>query len=188
MAWLCAGRRGRPKRWLGHVVNTYKKGYQMKISKSVISLFVVCAAAVLSGCASLPSPEAMKEATVNFQLPKLPEAGNAMVYVVRPGGMGGIIRFNVFVDDQEAQSEMGYTRGNQYIYFSVKPGDHKIYSKAENWADANVSVKAGDIVYIKQEPSMGIIMARNNISKIEDYEGKYHVKTLELGTIKKAEK
>jgi len=99
-----------------------------------------------------------------------------------------LIRFNVFVDDQEAASEVGYTRASQYIYFQVQPGDHKIYSKAENWADAQISAKAGDVIFVQQEPAMGVLMARNSITKIEDYQGKYHVKTLALGTILKAEK
>jgi Protein of unknown function (DUF2846) len=152
--------------------------------------WLLCAGAlsVMAGCASLPTPEAMKAETATFKLPKTPAAGKAMVYVVRPSSLGGLVRFNVFVNDQEAASEMGFTRGSQYIYFSVPPGDHKIYSKAENWAEANVSVKAGDIVFLHQDPAMGIIMSRNNLLKLEDYQGKYHVKTLELGTIIKAEK
>ncbi len=144
--------------------------------------------ALVTGCANLPSPEAMKAETATYQLPKLPEQGKAIVYVVRPSSLGGIIRFNVFVDDQEASSEMGYTRGSEYIYFSIPPGDHKIYSKAENWAETLVAAKAGDIIFIQQDASMGIIMARNNIFKIEDYQGKYHVKTLNVGTIIKSEK
>jgi hypothetical protein len=159
----------------------------MKFSKTAVAILAVCLVA-LPGCSSLPAPQAMRDATDKFQLPKLPADGKAMVYVVRPSGLGSLIRFNVFVDDQQATSEMGYTRGHQYIYFSVTPGNHKIYSKAENWADAEVSVKAGDVVYIKQDPSMGLIMARNSIYKIEDYEGKYHVMTLALGTNIKAEK
>jgi len=160
----------------------------MRVNKPVISLLLVGAAAVVSGCATAPSPEMMKQEIATFQVPKLPGPGQAMVYVVRPYSEGTLIRFNVFVDNQEAASEVGYTRGNQYIYFSLSPGNHKIYSKAENWADAGVSVKAGDIVYIKQEPSMGFIMARNTIYKIEDYEGKYYVKTLELGTVGRSDK
>lgn len=142
----------------------------------------------LIGCASLPSPEVMKEETASFQLPKLPEAGMAMVYVVRPSGYGTLIRFNVFVDDQEATSEMGYTRGSQYIFFHVTPGEHRIYSKAENWAEAQISAKAGEVIFIQQEPSMGIIMARNRITKIEVLPGTYYVKKLELGTIIKTDK
>ena len=156
--------------------------------KRISRLALVAAVLVFAGCASLPSPEEMKAETANYQLPKAPEANKAMVYVVRPSALGTLVRFNVFVDDQEAASEMGYTRGSQYIYFHVIPGDHKIYSKAENWAETLVSVKAGDIVFIQQEPSMGLVMARNNLFKVEDYQGKYFVKTLDLGTILKNSK
>lgn len=160
----------------------------MQSRKSITTFLIACFILLLTGCANLPSPDAMKAETANYQLPKLPDAGKAMVYVVRPSGLGGLIRFNVFVDDQEAASEMGYTRSSQYVYFAVQPGEHKIYSKAENWAETYVSAKAGDIIFIQQEPAMGIIMARNHLIKIEDYEGKYHVKTLTVGTIIKAEK
>lgn len=43
---------------------------------------------------------------------------------MRPSSLGGLIRFNAFLNDQEENSEMGYARGSQYIYFSVPPGDH----------------------------------------------------------------
>ena len=160
----------------------------MQSRTSIVTYVLACAVVALTGCASLPSPEAMKAETANFQLPKLPENGKAIVYVVRPSNLGGLIRFNVFVDDQEDASEVGYTRSSQYIYFNLLPGEHKLYSKAENWAETLVTAKAGDIIFIQQEPSMGIIMARNNVFKLEDYQGKYHVKTLTLGTILKAEK
>ncbi|AKJ26775.1 DUF2846 domain-containing protein [Caldimonas brevitalea] len=144
--------------------------------------------AVLSGCASLPSPEVMKAEAATFQLPKLPEEGKAIVYVVRPSILGTMIRFNVFVDDQEAASEMGFTRGSQYIYFNLKPGTHRIYSKAENWAETEVKANAGDIIFLQQEPAMGVMMARNNLFTLPEFEGKYHVKTLKVGTIHKTDK
>ena len=157
--------------------------------RNFLGLFTAAVAlAVLSGCVSLPSPEVMKTETATFVLPKMPDAGKAIVYVVRPEMLGGAIRFNVFVDDQQDASEMGYTRGTQYIYFNLIPGPHKIYSKAENWAEVNVDAKAGDIFFIQQEPTMGVIMARNNLFKLEDFQGKYHVKKLTLGTIIKADK
>ena len=156
--------------------------------RTVATALLVATLVAMTGCASLPSTEVMKAETATYQLPKTPEAGKAIVYVVRPAGVGGLIRFNVFVDDQEAQSEVGYTRASQYIYFNLLPGEHKIYSKAENWAEIQVNAAAGDIIYIQQEPSMGIIMARNSIFKLEDYQGKYHVKKLSVGTILKAEK
>jgi len=160
----------------------------MLLNRSVFALLLAASVTLFTGCASLPSPEAMKAQTASYNLPQVPPPGKAIVYVVRPSALGGLVRFNVFVDDQEPASEMGYTRSSQYIYFSVAPGDHKIYSKAENWAETLISVKEGDVVFLQQEPSMGIIMARNNMFKLEGYEGKYHVKTLAVGTVIKVEK
>ena len=156
--------------------------------KNIALVSVLVGSAVVTGCASLPSPEVMKAETATYQLPKLPEQGKAIVYIVRPSSVGGLIRFNVFVDDQEAPSEMGFTRGSQYIYFNLLPGEHKIYSKAENWAETLVTANPGDIIFIQQDASLGILMARNNIFKVEDYQGKYHVKTLTVGTIIKSDK
>lgn len=130
----------------------------------------------------------MKAEVADYQLPKKPEKGKAIVYIVRPSPLGGLIRFNVFVNDQKAESEMGYTRGSQYIYFNLTPGEHQILSKAENWAETNVTAAAGDIIFIQQEATMGLIMAQNSIFKLQDYEGKYHVKHLEMGTILKSDK
>ena len=115
------------------------------MQRRVIGGLLIGLAALFTGCASLPSPEVMKAETANFQVPtKLPEAGKAMVYVVRPSELGGLVRFNVFLDDQEAASEMGYTRSSRYVYFSVQPGVRKIYSKAENWAEMEFKADAGD--------------------------------------------
>jgi hypothetical protein len=158
----------------------------MQIRQAIGSLFLAAAALLLGGCASLPSAEAMKAETANYTLPKLPEPGKALIYVVRPSALGTLIRFNVFLNDQEAQSEMGYTRGSQYIYFSVPPGEHKVYSKAENWAESVVTARAGDIIFIQQEPTMGLVMARNNLFRLEELQGKYHVKTLSVGMVIKA--
>ena len=158
----------------------------MKLIKSFLAIAVV--ALTITGCTSLPSPDKMKEAVTGYELPYLPPEGKAAVYVVRPSSLGGLIRFNVFVNDKEAESEMGYTRSSQYIYFFLEPGDHQILSKAENWAEANITVAAGDIIFIQQEPSMGILMAQNSLFKLQEYEGKYHVKSTKLGTIIKTEK
>ena len=149
---------------------------------------IILALAVFSGCASLPKPEEMKTDIVGYELPELPEAGKAIVYVVRPSSVGSLIRFNVFVDDEEASSEMGFTRGSEYIYFNLMPGSHRILSKAENWAEATVTANEGDIIFIQQDAEMVLLMARNSIFQLPDYQGKYQVKHLELGTIIKADK
>lgn len=158
------------------------------LPRRMFALLTAAALLGLAGCASMPTPEAMRTEVAGFQLPKLPDAGKAMVYVVRPSSFGGLIRFNVHLGDQEAASEMGFTRGAQYIHFHVPPGTHRIHSKAENWAEMPISVSAGDVVFIEQEPAMGIIMARNSLKTLDDLPGRYHVKKLTLGTIIKQDR
>jgi len=141
-----------------------------------------------SGCATLPSREQMVLDISGYELPKQPAEKSALIYVVRPSGIGPIVRFNVFLDDKEDASEMGYTRGSQYVYFFVTPGVHTIYSKAENWAEISIDVKPQDVIFLRQTPSMGFFMARNSLDLVQDTEGKYHVKNSSLGTIKKEQK
>jgi hypothetical protein len=160
----------------------------MQRRKSIVTFIVSIALAALTGCASLPSPDVMKAEVATYQLPKLPEPGKAICYVVRPAEEGWLTRFNVFVDNRNDSSEMGYTRSSQYIYFNLLPGNHTIYSKAENWAVIEIHAKTGDIIFIQQETEMGVFMARNNLLRLKDYEGKYHVKTLDVGTILKTDK
>jgi hypothetical protein len=163
----------------------------MKIQRVASLVIMSIVILLLSGCGrtSLPTPEIMKKETQNFNLPKLPEEGKALVYVVRPELLGALVKFNVYLDDQEESSEMGYTKGKEYIYFNVKPGKHEIKSLAENWASINIDVKEGDIIFLEQEAKMGALYARNKL--YNDYTplaGKYRVKTLTLGTIIKTDK
>lgn len=148
-----------------------------------LSIFVIC-----SGCVTLPHPEQMSLEVRDFELPMSVEAGSALVYVVRPEYFGGGVRFEVFLDGQDADSEMGYTRGSQHIYFFVSPGNHQIWSYAENWTAITVEVKEGDIIFLKQTPQVGLIMARNNFTLLDTIEGKYHVKNTSIGTIIKTHK
>jgi hypothetical protein len=161
----------------------------MRFTRTSIAVLTLFAAVGLSGCVSTPPVAKMKEATAHFHLPKHPAHGMAMVYVVRPSGGGqGWLRFNVFVDDHKESSEVGYNRGEQYIYFEVTPGKHKISSKAENWAETEISVKAHQTIFLYQEPKAGIGILRNAIYPVSELEGKYYVKTLKLGTIEKLHK
>ena len=57
--------------------------------------------------------------------------------------------------------------------------------KAENWADMPIDVKAGEVVYLKQEVEMGFAVARNSLKALSEVEGRYLVKDASLGTIAK---
>lgn len=145
---------------------------------------------VLVGCTSLPPvslppPDQMQAQVASYRLPYAPADGEALVCVVRPSPWDESHGFNVFLDAQDPHAEMGVTLPKQYIYFSLTPGDHRILSKAEDWAEITVSVKAGDILFLQQEPTMGMLRTRNKLLPLHEVEGKYHVQTLTLGTLTK---
>ena len=150
--------------------------------KHTLLLFIL---GFITSCSRVVSYEEMQTMNEGFVLPAQPSKGMAMVYVVKPEGEGTIIKFNVFLDTKKAESEVGYTRGAQHIYFDVTPGVHKIFSNAENWAEIEIELKDGDIVYIKQNVHIGVIMARNSLDKLDEVEGKYFVSQTETGTILK---
>lgn len=144
---------------------------------------------LLGGCTTpLPPQAQMQREIESHQLPHKPDSSNSVVYVVRPSSMGTAVRFNVFLDDQDPASEMGYNRGGQYIYFSTTPGSHKIFSVAENTPELTFDIKPGEIIYIQQKVYPGVIMARNDLSILPATEGQWRVKTLSLGTIIKTQK
>lgn len=61
-------------------------------------------------------------------------------------------------------------------------------SKAENWADMPIDVKAVEVVYLKQEVEMGFAVTRNSLKVLSEIEGRYLVKDASLGTIAKESK
>ena len=155
------------------------KNFSLKILPVVILL------TALSSCVSLPSQQKMQSEVANYSLPKQNQGKDTLVYVVRPSNIGALIKFNVFVDNKEKPSEVGYTKGNEYIYFSVKPGSHTIFSKAENWAEIAIDGKPSETIFIKQNASMGFVMARNSVEKIDETEAKYHIRKAKVGLILK---
>ena len=143
---------------------------------------------LLFGCTSLPtsqsSPDGIAANAANYHLPKLPENEKAMVYVVRPSINCKPYSFYVFIDELKPETEMGSTKGGQYIYFDLVPGQHKIISKVENWntiAEIDLSVKPGDIIFLEQVPDMGFITLNSKMVALQENEGKYYVKTLTRG-------
>lgn len=172
--------------WFG--IGKLKK-YKIRTSmKKIVSILSVLALLMLTGCSPKISPQMMQKEVKNYHLPKLPEKGKALVYAVRPSIIGGFTKFNMYIDDKQSTSEMGYTRGGEYIYFNIVPGTHKLYSDAENWGEITITASAGNIIFIEQVPSIGILYARNVLKPLVNYRGKYHVKKLKLGTIKKLDK
>lgn len=157
----------------------------MGYGKLLLAMLVLV---LVTGCAAkAPSSANMQADLQGYTLPQQPAADEGMVYVVRPEMVGTLVRFNVFLDDKADTSEVGYNRGNQHIYFPVEPGQHTVYSKAENWASIDINVEPGNTVFLRQHPKMGLMMARNTLSLLDELEGTYFIKETGLGTLKPAE-
>ncbi|HEY6096336.1 MAG TPA: DUF2846 domain-containing protein [Gallionellaceae bacterium] len=140
-------------------------------------------ALILSGCTSVqPSPAQMLAESASFQLPHTPGAGKAVVYVVFDEAyVKQQLGFDVYLDGQQPAAAVGRNRGGEYFYFEVTPGDHVLYSKGEKWAELPLSVKAGDIVYVRQEWKMGMMEARVSLQRLDEVAGKYYVSKLTPG-------
>jgi len=51
-----------------------------------------------------------------------------------------------------------------------------------------VNAKAGEVIYLKQEVEVGVVMGRNSLKVLSDLEGRYLVKDASLGTLAKESK
>ncbi|GAB5604999.1 hypothetical protein [Sideroxyarcus sp. TK5] len=139
---------------------------------------------LLAGCAmsSAPPPaDAMRADIAGYQLPRLPAAGKALVYVVFVEAWYGSVGFDVFLDGQTPAYAVGRNSGGQYFHFELEPGEHRIFSKGEKWAELPITVKAGDVVFIRQELQMGTMEARVVLVPLDELEGKYYVSKLKPG-------
>lgn len=128
----------------------------------------------------VPTGEKLSAEIENFQLPHSPEEGKALVYVVRPGIFFGLVRFGVYIDGKDVSLKVGHNRTRQYIHFNLEPGDHTIYSKASNWSEIDVTVKAGETIVLEQESNA---FASNFLLQLSDDEGRYRIKKARPGTI-----
>lgn len=145
------------------------------------SLFFLITLLSLVSCAV--SRQQMEQNIAGYNLPHKPEKGEGVIYVVRPSGVGALVRFNVYLDVHTNDNEMGWNRGSQFIYIFAKSGEHKLFSLAENNEEMTVNVKEGQPTFIRQDAYMGLIMARNGLTVVDEVEGKYWVKNLSEGKI-----
>lgn len=146
----------------------------------------LCVAFLLSGCvATHPAVPITSVTAADYQLPHLPGKGKAVVYVIFEEAYYGEVDFDVFLDDQRPESKVGRNKGGQYIAFELSPGEHKIWSKGENWAEATVTAKAGEAIFIRQEMYFGFLAPRVRLLGLQGSEGANLVKILKPGAVDK---
>jgi Protein of unknown function (DUF2846) len=96
-----------------------------------------------------------------------PAADKAIIYVLRPSLMGNKVQTKLAVDGQWK----GVTRGNNYFFFTLDPGEHYFCSQAENHSLLTLKVEAGKTYYLQQHIRMGMMKARNELNTMTEEEG-----------------
>ena len=147
----------------------------MKHLLLILSLFL------LEGC-SIPSKKKMYQEISNYTLPKSPKKNEAVIFIVRPSIRGIFRRAHIYINKPITESNVGWTRGRQYLYLAVAPGTHKIYSKIDNLNSISINAKKGDIIFLKQQISIGFMKTTNTLVQIGETEGKYLIKNTSIGT------
>lgn len=154
---------------------------------SIAILMLVCAMAIPAFCQkeqeaepdSWPAREAKacgpkdKEVKYSADTDKsqhptgTPAADTALIYVIRSTMFGNKVQTKLAVDGEWK----GVNRGNNYFFFTVKPGEHYFCSQAENHSVLVLTVEAGKTYYLAQTIHMGAWKARTDLVAMGDDDG-----------------
>jgi len=137
-------------------------------------LAAAAAAAVLSGCASVPRATPEKDLAAK-QFPA-PSPGHAAVYVYRNEYYGSAARMSLLLNGQA----VGDTTGHTFVWFWVGAGKHQIVSKAENEFVLDLDAKPGATYFVWQEAKMGMLSARSQLHLVDEATGKAGVAECQL--------
>jgi len=107
-----------------------------------------------------------------------PPGDLALIYVLRPTMMGQRIQTALAVDGDWK----GVNRGDTYFFFTLRPGDHHVCSKAENRSILAISVEAGKTYFLQQHIEMGFLKARTRVERMEEAEARAKLVDLHLAT------
>ncbi|MEM6767283.1 MAG: hypothetical protein AAF655_20260 [Bacteroidota bacterium] len=84
-----------------------------------------------------------------------PEEGKAVVYFVRPSGLGAAINFQLYHEEVF----IGKFNGVNYMRYECEAGEHVFWARAENRSFVNADLLANKSYIIELVPQMGAIKA-----------------------------
>jgi hypothetical protein len=138
----------------------------MKRLKSLLALASLLAAALVSGCASVPMATTEEDALAkSFAV----QPGKSNIYVYRSEKMfGAAVKLPVTLDGKLG----GQTSAGSYFMWETQPGDHEISSVAETTETLKLTTEANKSYYIWQEVKMGLLAARSLLHKVDEETGR----------------
>lgn len=118
----------------------------------------------LMGCATVPMADKSLDTTAKTFAAKNDMAG---IYIYRNESLGAAVKMDVDLDG----NVLGQSAAKTFFYAEVKPGPHKISSKAENTDILEIEAIAGKLYYVWQEVKMGLLFARNKLHLVDETNG-----------------
>jgi hypothetical protein len=73
--------------------------------------------------------------------PVAPKDGTALIYVFRSAFFGALVKYRVYIDDQ--QNERAAIQGSRYATIAVEPGKHALWVKSYRWLEFPFEAQAG---------------------------------------------
>jgi Protein of unknown function (DUF2846) len=122
----------------------------------------------LYACASIPLAGPGPEADAkSFKV----DSTRGRIYIVRPGqrfGHAAGVAFPVVVDG----AIVGANGNATFIYVDVPPGVHRVSSQTrENYASVEIDAKAGQLYFVDQRPTSGLLSARVRLTLVDTSSG-----------------
>jgi hypothetical protein len=138
-------------------------------------VILVAALPILFQCAgtSEATPE-QNEAAQAFAIPE----GTGVVYVFRPGrALGAALQIQIQINGIDA----GGTGPGTYFRWELKPGRYTFASRtSESSVAVQVDLEAGQMVFIEQNPRIGIESGRVTLKVVDEAAGKRAVRSSKL--------
>jgi hypothetical protein len=136
----------------------------MKLSK-LLSLVPLCAALLMSGCASVSMMQAEDDSRgKSFAA----EKDKANIYLYRNETFGAAIKMPVTVNGKLA----GQTASKTYFLWQVAPGTYDIGSVTGNSSTVKLMVEGGKSYYVWQEVKMGMFQAGSELKQVDEDTGR----------------
>ena len=110
-------------------------------------------------------------------------ADKAVIYFVRPSGMGFAINFSYF----DSTKLIGKFNGPKYIRYECDPGKHLFWARSENRDFVEADVEAGKIYFIEAIVQMGALKAAVNLDPVDPKDSKRMKKIMKLLSKKPSE-
>ncbi len=98
----------------------------------------------------------------------IPPTGKALIYVFRPQWQGKVSKMKIKCNGVDIAS----TKGKQFIYLILDPGNYTFASICENKSELDLSIEANNTYYVYQELLRGAWKPRTKLELADEINGR----------------